>query len=238
MASMKRGAIVASTLMLVAILVSACKQQFSSVPSVTNTPGPGFASTLGPNSMTEVMGFATQTSLALSGTPDVSVITATPGVGTPQDASGATPTSLIALPTDAVTTPTATLAVAGTSQSQVINTSVPVGSRPAEYVLQDGEFPYCIARRFDVNPEQLLSANGLSDGQTLYAGRRLTIPQSGSFPGTRALRNHPTTYTAASGQTVYAVACVFGDVRPEDIASANGISVDTRLTAGQSLNIP
>lgn len=236
MASMKRGAMVASILMLVAVIASACERPFSSAPSVTNTPLPGFASTLGPNSMTEVMGFATQTSLALSGTPDVSIITATPGV----DASGATftPTPLIALPTDAITTPTATLAVAGTSQGQVLNTSVPVGSRPSEYILQDGEFPYCIARRFDVDPEQLLSTNGLVDGQTLYAGRKLTIPQSGSFPGARALRNHPATYTATSGQTLYAVACVFGDVRPEDIATANGIAVDTRLTAGQQLSIP
>jgi hypothetical protein len=41
-----------------------------------------------------------------------------------------------------------------------------------------------------------------------------------------------------SGQTVYGVACWYGDVEPQAIASANGISVDATLSAGQSLNIP
>jgi LysM repeat protein len=104
--------------------------------------------------------------------------------------------------------------------------------------LHEGEFPYCIARRFDVNPDQLLSTNGLVDGQTLYEGKVLQIPQSGSFPGARALRSHPATYTASAGETIYAVACAFGDVRPEDIATKNGISVDAVLTSGQQLSIP
>jgi LysM repeat protein len=122
--------------------------------------------------------------------------------------------------------------------SQVSNTSVPVGTRPQSYTLREGEFPYCIARRFDVDPEQLLTLNGLVDGQTLYAGAVLQIPQSGSFPGTRALRNHPTTYTASAGETISGIACLFGDVDPSSIASANGISVDATLTTGQQLSIP
>jgi LysM repeat protein len=113
-----------------------------------------------------------------------------------------------------------------------------VGSRPATYTLQDGEFPYCIARRFDVDPDQLLSLNGLVDGQTLYAGAVLKIPQSGSFPGSRALRNHPTTYTASAGDTIPGIACLFGDIDPSAIASANGLSVGSTLSAGQQLSIP
>jgi LysM repeat protein len=113
-----------------------------------------------------------------------------------------------------------------------------VGQRPATYTLQDGEFPYCIARRFDVDPVQLLSLSGLSDGVLYPPGTQLRVPQSGSFPGTRALRNHPTTYSVTSGETIYGVACAFGDVRPEDIASANGLSAGAALTAGQQLNIP
>ena len=50
---------------------------------------------------------------------------------------------------------------------------------------------------------------------------------------------HPTTYTVlASDETVYGVACKFGDVDPAAIAQANGISVDAALAAGQSLSIP
>jgi LysM repeat protein len=245
MASIKRGAMIASILVLVALIASACERPFSAAPSVTNTPIDQslFAPTLGiPTTMTDLQNLATGTALALqSGTPNAAVVTATPIVGTAQvDASGATvtPTSIISLPTNAVITPTATLAVVSTSQNQVSNTSVPVGSRPATYTLQDGEFPYCIARRFDVDPDQLLSLNGLVDGQTLYAGAVLKIPQSGSFPGTRALRNHPTTYTASSGDTIPGIACLFGDIDPSSIASANGLSVGTALTSGQQLSIP
>ncbi len=119
-----------------------------------------------------------------------------------------------------VGTATSTLAVSGT-----LPTSAPVGTRPAEWTLRSGEFPYCIARRFDVDPETLLSLNGLSNGNIFYPGRTLKIPQSGSFPGTRALRNHPATYTvASSSETIFSIACLFGDVRPEAIARANNLS--------------
>lgn len=240
MASMKRGALVTSILLLVSVILSACNQPYSQPPSVTNTPidtNSLFATPLvQPTNMSDVQSFATGTALALQGgTPIAGVASATPGVGTPQGAT-VTPTSIIALPTNAVTTPTATLAVVATNQ--VSNTSVPVGSRPATYTLQEGEFPYCIARRFDVDPDQLLSLNGLVDGQTLYAGAVLKIPQSGNFPGGRALRNHPTTYTASTGETIYGVACAFGDIDPSTIASANGLSVGAALSAGQQLNIP
>jgi hypothetical protein len=68
---------------------------------------------------------------------------------------------------------------------------------------------------------------------------KLTIPQSGSFPGVVALATHPTTYTVLAGdETVYSVACKFGNVYPESIASTNGIAVSAKLTAGQKLQIP
>ena len=249
MASMKRRVLVVSMLVLVALIASACRQPFSEAPSVTSTPiNPDslFATPLGqPTDMTDVQNFATGTALAIqSGTPLAGGILATPGVDTTQVAGGdptITPTSIIQLPTNAVTTPTATLAVS-TSQpgvtSQPAATSVP-GVRPATYTLQSGEFPYCIARRFNLNPEQLLAANGLTDGQTLYPGRTLTIPQTGTFPGDRMLRSHPTTYTvASSGENLYSVACRFGDVDPAAIASANNLSVGASLTAGQTLSIP
>jgi LysM repeat protein len=241
MASMKRRVLVASLLVSVAIIASACNQPFSEAPSVTSTPiNPDslFATPLGqPTSMTDVQNFATGTALAIqSGTPLVGVASATPD-GNPT----ITPTSIIQLPTNAVTTPTTTLAVS-TNQpgvtSQPAATSVP-GVRPATYTLQAGEFPYCIARRFNVDPEQLLAVNGLTDGQTLHPGRTLTIPQTGTFPGNRMLRNHPTTHTvASSNESLYSVACLFGDVEPSAIASANGLSLGATLVAGQTLSIP
>ena len=239
MATIKRGAMVASMLVLVSIIASACNQPYSQPPSATNTPiNPNslFASPIvGPTNMNDVQNFATQTSIALTGTPATGLATQTPLGGTPQIVTETATPLVVVNPTN---TATATLAVSGTQPSGTLPTSAPVGSRPSTYTLQKGEFPYCIARRFDVNPEELLRVNGLTRGDIYYPNLTLTVPQTGSFPPPRALKTHPTTYTATAGQTVYGVACLFGDVDPSAIAQANNISVSAALTAGQSLSIP
>ena len=233
MASMKRGAVVASTLMLIAVIASACNQPYSTPPPTATSlfTTPITASGTPEITMSDIANFGTLTALAQTGTP-LAVATQTPAVGvTPQDLS-ATPTPLVS--TNPTFTSTATLAVSGT-----LPTSVPVGSRPASYTLQKGEFPYCIARRFDVDPEALLNLNGLASGNIYYPNLTLKIPQSGSFPGTRALRNHPATYTVSSSdETLYGVACLFGDVDPSAIAQANNIAVGSALTSGKQLSIP
>jgi LysM repeat protein len=240
MASMKRSALVASMLLLFAIIATACNQPYSTPPSVTSTPinsNSLFQTPLGQaTSMNDVQNLATASAMALTATP--SPITNQGIVGS------VTPTTIIQLPTGAVTTPTATMALSagvtslpGTT-SQPAATSVP-GSRPATYSLQAGEFPFCIARRFNVDPDQLLALSGLVDGVIYPPGTRLTIPQSGSFPGDRMLQNHPTTYTVvSSAETIYSIACKFGDVYPDSIASSNGLSAGAVLSAGQQLSIP
>jgi LysM repeat protein len=235
MARIKRGVAAASTLMLIVVIVSACNRPFSPAPTPTSainatslfeTPinqTPGL-------SMSDVANFGTLTALASAGTPQATA-TQTLSIGT-QDLSATATTSPTALGTaNTVGASTATMA---------LTTSTPVGTRPSEWTLRSGEFPYCIARRFDVDPETLLSLNGLSNGNIFYPGRSLKIPQSGSFPGTRALRNHPTTYTvASSSETVFSIACLFGDVRPEDIVTKNNLSGENPdLTSGQQLSIP
>ena len=162
-------------------------------------------------------------------------------VSTATLAAGVTPLAVTATNTPLVSsvnpTATATLAVVPNAPTA---TSIPVGSRPASYTLQPGEFVYCIARRFDVDPDAILALNGIVDSQTIYAGLVLKIPQSGSsFPGSRMLKNHPATYTvSAPDETVYSVACTFGDADPAKIAQNNNISVNATLSVGQTLNIP
>jgi LysM repeat protein len=110
---------------------------------------------------------------------------------------------------------------------------------PSSYSLKKGEFPYCIARRFDVDINALLSANNLSREGLYKEGLTLTIPQNtGGFKGNRSLRSHPTTYTVLSGDTFYKIACEFGDVFPEEIAAANGMTLKDDLTVGQTIDIP
>ncbi|NTU54773.1 MAG: LysM peptidoglycan-binding domain-containing protein [Anaerolineales bacterium] len=233
MSRTKRGLTIASTLLLVAILVSACEQPYSTAPAVTNTPidPNSFFSTpipSQPSNMQDVENITTQTAIA-------AIVSPTPGGATAAPVTGATATS----------TPIINLPATSTQAVSVVptSTSVPSGSRPSTYTLKNGEFPYCIARRFNVDPDQLLSLSGLTSAQadSLSAGTVLTIPQSGSFPGDRSWHDHPATFTVGvtyDTNTVYGVACYYGDVEPSVIAQNNGISVDATLTAGQTLNIP
>lgn len=224
------------------ILLSSCQLSGSTPIAATPTAivpsGQLLLTTPLPNSMSieDIGTQAAQMSLtqtAVAGTPSTPqpvVVTGT--LLTPVDGIG-TPTNLV----PGATTVIATVPQVNTTPNGPVPTS---GPKPASYTLQAGEFPYCIARRFNVNPDELLSINGISDGQMYLPGLVLKIPQTGNlFPADRALAAHPTTYTVGSStETVYSVACVYGDVDPAALASYNNISVATKLTAGQKLNIP
>ena len=233
MSRTKRGLIIAFTLLLIALLVSACEQPYSTPPAVTSTPiGPSLFATTIPNqpeNMQDVENITTQTASA-------DVPTQTPEVSgsAPGTEATATVTPMIALnPTF-----TATQAVV----AQPTATSVPPTSG-TEWVLKNGEFPYCIARRYNVDPADLIKASGLTSPDIYYEGQKLIIPQNSTWPtsaGPRSLLSHPGTYTVTgtSDTTVYGVACKYGDVDPAAIAQNNNISIGATLTVGQTLNIP
>jgi LysM repeat protein len=103
-----------------------------------------------------------------------------------------------------------------------------------------GEFPYCLARRFNVNQEELLSLNGLTGAETLQPGKVLRIPQTGNpFVGDRAWHAHPATYTVSSSEdTIYKVACYYGNIDPTQIIAANSLVSPYTLHINQVLNIP
>jgi LysM repeat protein len=110
---------------------------------------------------------------------------------------------------------------------------------PTQYVLKYGEFPFCIARRFDVNQYELLAINGLGLNSSTYVGMTLKIPQTGNnFDGNPALRAHPDTYTVKAGDTLEMIACKYGNISPDLIALQNGLEAPYTLTVGQKLTIP
>jgi LysM repeat protein len=249
MSKKQRGLLAVFIIILSTVMVSACTQSLSSAPVATPTliPPELFVSPLPSveNPMQLIEEFAKQTAVAqtsvanggtpgtpqaimegTAATPEGIVTTATPTAGTP------------GTPTNAVSTTTTPGVVVSTSSGPA-TTPVPAGVRPASYTLQNGEYPYCIARRFNVDPNALLTASGISSLDLYYPGLTLTIPQSGSFPGTRMLATHPITYTvASSAETVFSIACKFGDLDPATIASANNIASSAKLTTGQQLQIP
>jgi len=214
----KKVIIIIALAMAATLLFAACER--SAGQPILATPTEEGAKTL-PTGISLVQAWGTSTAVALQTAAAQGLVSPTPTE---------TPNSLTLVPPPgAVTTPVTTPVI-------VVPTLTP--GRPSTYSLQQGEFPYCIARRFNVDPNALLAANGLTSGQIVQPGLLLTIPASGSFPGARALSPHPATYTVQVDDTIYKVACHFGDVDPTSIAAANGITLTTPITTGQILNIP
>lgn len=230
MSNKHRGLLIIFIFAVSTMLISACTQSLSSAPASTPTVIPTglFVSTLpaAENPMKLIEEFAKQTAAAQ---------TTVANGGTP-----VTPQAIaVTLQPGSVTTVPSTPTNSVPATPAVVTTPVPDGVRPASYTLQEGEFPYCIARRFNVDPAQLLSASGLTSPDMYYAGLVLKIPQSGAFPGDRSLAAHPTNYTVlSSAETLYSIACKYGNVDPASLASVNGISVSAKLTSGQQIKIP
>lgn len=244
MSNRKHSAILFSLVALIAIVISACTQPYSTVP-LDETPAAEetslfvspFPTSDNPMAMVEELSTGTalaETAAALTaGTPP-----ATEAAGTEitpdsdaTEAPGDSVTATATLPLDS-TTPTAT------QPAPTVITNL-----PGTYTLQKGEHPYCIARRYNVDPDELLALSGLTREQaySLVSGTVLKLPQTGKpFPGTRALRSHPDTYTVAdASMTVYGVACAYGDVDPAAIVQANsGLTLASALTVGQQISIP
>ena len=232
----------ASLILLGSILVSACTQQYSQAPLATPTliPTGLFVSPFpsGQDPMQVIADLGTQTALA-NGTPGTPATPGTPGTAiTPLTGASLTPTLGTAGIPLVVTTPAPITVVPGATTSVPSTVVVPSG-RPTTYTLQSGEWPFCIARRFNLNPDDLAALNGLHDSQIVQPGLVLQIPQTGTFPGVRAWHTHPDTYTVDfSTETLYSIACYYGDVYPETIAQANNLPLSAALTVGQQLNIP
>jgi LysM repeat protein len=218
-------------LLVMALLVmnlAGCKMPASQAPQSAASPTVPEGGFPVPGVTEDVMGqlesFATQTAIAMSG----GAAPASPTSPAPQGTPAASPQ---ALPT------TAPQVAAPTSAPIVIPTKTP--GKPNSWTLQRGEHPYCIARRFDVNPIDLLEASGLSAGGSYSVGTVLKIPQNArGFPGKRSLKDHPDTYIVGAKDTIYSIACDYGDVDPYDIAAANGLTAPYKLENGQKLTIP
>lgn len=227
-------------LAVLAIGLAACELSASTPPPASPTPDSAM-STL----QAELSSIATQTAAAgggvqvgtpqtPAGTPQATPVVDTPGAETPQTgqetpAAGETPAAPEA-PTAEPEQP---------EEEEPVDFEFEEPPLPNNYTIQKGEFPFCIARRFDVDVSELLSLNGLGVNSLVSVGYTLKIPQTGNgFNGQRALQSHPDTYTVSSGDTIYSIACLYGNVYPEAIAQRNDISKPYNLRAGQELQIP
>ena len=113
--------------------------------------------------------------------------------------------------------------------------------RPESYTLVKGEWPICIARRFDLDINTFFSQNGLAMDSRPAVGTVLQIPADGTWGanfGDRSYHSHPDNYVVMAGDTLNTIACYYGDVSPEQIAAKNGLEEPYVITAGQELQIP
>lgn len=212
---MKKTSLIILIAIFASLMFSACTMSASTPPPVTPT-----------TNLSEIARQATETAIAK--TPkagDTQVPEETEVAGTEPTATG--PAEL---------EPTSTPAPTQDDGDDDIIMEYPV---PDSYTLHSGEFPYCLARRFNILPEDILDYNGIVYGTLLYPGDTILLPPDGRpYIGNRALMYHPADYTVIYGDTLYSIACLYGDVDPRSIAAANDLNVDQVLTPGTVLRIP
>jgi LysM repeat protein len=217
---------------LIVIGLASCQLPASNGPQSTSETNDGFpipGNTATPGGI-NVSIFATQTAQARS-----RVVIPTSNTNPYPPATSVIPL-ITATPSELI--PTAT-SVLNTPAAQVTYVTATPGGPPATYTLAEGEFIYCIARRFNVDVNELLTLNGLTLDSLLSPGTELKIPQTGDpFIGTRVLHEHPTTYKVQTDDTLNRIACYFGDVSPDMIALQNGLTSYTDLPVGKTLVIP
>jgi LysM repeat protein len=224
---LKRSSRTLIIILLVGIFVfglTSCKLPASKGPESANPTSEGFpvpGETQSTSNGGTVNTPATQTAQAYA---PVTIPTNSPAQNTTQVPAYPAPTNV-------------PVGATATTAPVVYITATP-GGPPASYTLAEGEFPFCIARRFDVNQNELLSLNNLTANSLFFAGQVLQIPQTGNpFDGTRTLHDHPTTYNIQDGDTLNTIACYFGSVSPDMIALQNNITTPD-LPPGEVIYIP
>lgn len=167
---------------------------------------------------------------------EIIAVTQTAEAAMGKNIEGEEQTVATAMPESATEETQPTEQPAPTKEPIIVPTATP--GLPTTYTVQDGEFPYCLARRFNINPNDLQSINNI--GGFVSPGTVLTIPTDSTWPAEfeRSLIAHPTTYNVVAGDTIYKIACAFGDVDPNDIIAANALEEPYTLTPGEVINIP
>lgn len=154
------------------------------------------------------------------------------------DRVAAAPTAVVMPPTLVPPTPTSTPT---STVTPVIPTPVPVVSEPLRHTVQSGETLLLIAARYEVEIEDLASANGLEDA-LIHPGLSLIIPdhvQEVPTPVPAPAQTWTTdfVYNVQPGDSIIGIAYRFG-TSPEEIFFANDLDRDSLLHKGQRLVLP
>ncbi len=213
---MKKSRMLIFIVIISSLLFSACTMSASTPPPITPT-----------TNLSEIARQATETAIAKTPKSGETLVPE----GTQQ--GDVDNTTAVAEVEQATSTPEPAVAQE-TSAPDPVSYAV-----PDTYTLHEGEFVWCLARRFNILPEDIMTYNGYESGDILYPGEIVQRPpNSRAYLGERALQYHPTTHTVIYGDTLYSISCLFGDVDPRSIASANDLDIDQALTSGSVIQIP
>jgi LysM repeat protein len=118
-------------------------------------------------------------------------------------------------------------------------TSVPGGQ--IEYTVKPGDWIWKIARDYNVDPQDIIDLNGLSNPSDISPGMVLKIPVSGTTTEATAAVQTPVaggvTHIVQPGEWIWQIARTYG-VDPQAIINANNLSDPANISPGQELIIP
>jgi cell wall-associated NlpC family hydrolase len=118
--------------------------------------------------------------------------------------------------------------------------------REVVYEVKAGDTLWSISRKFGVSIEEIAKLNNIKIEKTLQIGEKLHIPQKEGNnmnvmtpPSVQKVKNASETgvYEIKEGDSLWTIGKKFG-VSPEEIAKANGISLNKTLQIGEKLIIP
>ncbi len=187
----KKVLIVFSIAVAVIFTLAACNRLAPQSPvgavQATPTSGGSVLATPLPTGMSLMEAWGTSTAIYIQTEVATGLFTAVPTSGAPQTSSTANPagtTSTPMVPPTGVGTVVAGIAtdtpMPGTTPAVIVPTPTP--GHPATYTLQSGEFPWCIARRFNVDPNELLSSKWLNRWTNPPTRPGIKHPTDWSFP--------------------------------------------------------
>ena len=139
---MKKKIAIITLIIVLGLALSACNRSLSTPPAeVPQTTEP-----------------ASEEPFTIEEPPAEEAVAKDPAVEEPESPEAADP----AQPTAVHDAPAATAEPIPTPVPTLVPVVIDTPVVPTSHVLQQGEFPYCLARRFNVDPNTLLSVNGLS----------------------------------------------------------------------------
>jgi LysM repeat protein len=144
---------------------------------------------------------------------------------------------------------TVIVTAAGAPTATPTPTPTPSGTPgPRTHIVRQGEWLYCIARAYSVDPQAIAEENGILNPNLIHPDQELKIPDGPAWwlPGTVCQRQFdggtppPTCrwyHTVAMGETLYSISVKYG-VSMWAIAEANHILNLNYVRAGHVLCIP